>query len=650
MIHIFPLIASNSINPNTLPAVAKVLEHYILIHKLDSVTTHGRIISSANGFTKMARKTFGLENVRPSGSEIGNKPGIKKLNVDKPDFKELNKKYEDGDKGYKGKDNSSPFNVKGISTKTEIEKNSLAVQPTWVTLDTGSGVKLVGVKVVPYTVDDKQIIDLLMYDKNLTGFSHFVTAAERKIASMAYSIWGSTFGKVLDTLSFGSMGSNIISGDPKDDVILGNTDFKKNVFVMLNSMSIPEDFTNDMGTTKKLFNLGWASLIVNDDVNKKVTFCMKEFHGICHSVSHQFLHAGLSKEIKTAYDDLNDVKSASNPIFAKMTKPSNLDSMFHEKLVYHDTLRLMMEQENINLVDVIKAAKSKDYEKIDKTLGGDGVISNKTYEKVQWHNNNPEMKTTITYFLEELMTYLNNNVMLNSYGRELFELNGIDEHSTLTSDMLTDKGNEFVSNNYTKLLHKFVDEKEFDVSHADSLLKSMHNSSDNTINAPDTRMENAYKLLSTDRTKFSRSLTVSKKILTNSVPTLPSTVTDSLANLIALRASQKGDEYIDQTKADLKETVDKLRDTLEKDEDNKKFGGFQKESIVAIIFIFLALVAGITIVQKKEWFEKIFSSNLKKINTSLRYTRMQMHKTGGAKENITSYAKKLGSIFSSGKK
>ena len=75
---------------------------------------------------------------------------------------------------------------------------------------------------------------------------------------------------------------------------------------------------------KKLQSLGWGSIIVLDDVNKRATFCMKEFNGLCSTLQYSFIYTALGKDYTKVYDDLEDVRRASSPFFKMNSRATNL--------------------------------------------------------------------------------------------------------------------------------------------------------------------------------------------------------------------------------------------------------------------------------------------------------------------------------------
>jgi hypothetical protein len=129
---------------------------------------------------------------------------------------------------------------------------------------------------------------------------------------------------------------HVISGDPEKDIIFGSTKYESNVFCLLNSQDLEHDIHfKNAGGISKLFQLGWNSIIINDDVNKRTSFCMKQFGGLCSSVSHQFLFSSFGKENDRVYEKLEDIQKVTTPFFRSKINPSKIfgESLSSEKLL-----------------------------------------------------------------------------------------------------------------------------------------------------------------------------------------------------------------------------------------------------------------------------------------------------------------------------
>lgn len=384
MIYIFPLLTSKSVNPNVIPGVCKALELYVLVYELDKIADKGSKIVNA---LDMAGKAAGLfagnagrlqmkeAEVFLPGTKAGATQGKETAQAQQDVTKVSNAAtvvsgVGKAAKEFKDKDKT---NIQSVN----VNQKDISLAPTWVTVTGEKGLQIVGVKVVPYLIDDTNIVELLMYDKGLNSFETFIRGAERKIAKAAYAMWHATIGKILGTISFGQAGRPTLGIDPKSDIIFGRTEFKDRVFVMLNNMSIPEDFMERVRDTKRLFSLGWKHLLINDDVQKKVTFCMKEFSGVCSSVPHKYIFTSVSKDMGEAYENLNDLKGAANPIFRQ-----HVSGDFRK--IVGESLTIVRE-EHQEFVGLLKSIRTGSFEKIDKEIESIPSENYGTIEKLARH-------------------------------------------------------------------------------------------------------------------------------------------------------------------------------------------------------------------------------------------------------------------------
>jgi hypothetical protein len=77
-------------------------------------------------------------------------------------------------------------------------------------------------------------------------------------------------------------------------------------------------------------------------------------------------------------------------------------------------------------------------------------METKIYDKVQWHLETIEKASVLNYF-KCLMDFLKTHNYLNSYGLEIYEV-GVDTSLSVTSKMLTEKGNAVMESRYDSFL------------------------------------------------------------------------------------------------------------------------------------------------------------------------------------------------------
>jgi len=221
--------------------------------------------------------------------------------------------------------------MKGIrdvgSVNVDMPRNdSLSLEPTYMTAETATGSKVIGIKVIPVPVKSAEgytLAELLAVDQSLDFFHSLVQKYSRKIIR---TFWSACRGLHVPFLS-----DRVVSGDPVKDIIWASSFHKRYVFCLMNFADLSSDFFKSAGGIHKLHSLGWNSFIIADEVNKRAVFCMKEFHGLCSTVPYQFIYSSLGKEHSQVYDNLEDVKKAASPFF-KVSK--NIHQVFGESVAY----------------------------------------------------------------------------------------------------------------------------------------------------------------------------------------------------------------------------------------------------------------------------------------------------------------------------
>jgi hypothetical protein len=81
------------------------------------------------------------------------------------------------------------------------------------------------------------------------------------------------------------------------------------------------------------------------------------------------------------------------------------------------------------------------------------------YDKASWHIDNGENKNEVLKKMKIIFDFLNKNSLLNSDGKELFDL-GINEDSSLHDGLVTNEGKEFLDKNIDKIISKSSKEIE----------------------------------------------------------------------------------------------------------------------------------------------------------------------------------------------
>jgi len=369
MIKIFPLLIDSTIPQNIIPGICKVLERYIIVYKLNTLIAMGGsmgqhvgqrvktgVSNSIDGFLKSKGLHLDSADVY-DGSPIlsENDPDLKnKVN----DAKERNRwgreletyrrekrRQEEFDKSQKERNaiekKKATRELSNMRIDEHVIRSNLSLEPTWITFESTAGTMLVGIKVIPVPITNPDVfIAQLMDDKSISTF-------ERMVLSLGNTIIR-TFRNVMRTylrkpLRIFGITFPEIKGDPFDDIILGKSKFGQDVMLLLNYANIKDDeIFMDAGGLDKLFALGWSSILVADDVAKKVIFCMREFYGHCSFVPYSFVYQAIGKDAMSAYQDLETAKKNMSPFYQQKADASKFfgESVAKELLERYSSLKL----------------------------------------------------------------------------------------------------------------------------------------------------------------------------------------------------------------------------------------------------------------------------------------------------------------------
>ena len=340
MIVVFPMLCSSELNPNILPGVGKVIERYLIVHELD------RILQETKKSASSARVSKGRIEIKESEDDkpINNEQFIS-LTEDQislyeqdigPGTKGKSDRRDKGDKEEKEERKQKQKEVKNAVSGVSMSTEATSIEPTYMQVDrvaNGQSFKdLIGVKVIPFTVtstQDYELVNMLMYDQNLKKLESFLVGFGRSIKRKMYDLYKATI-KSIPMIG----GRGTITGDPRHDVVMAKTSFRKNIFVCVNQMELDDEFFQQAGGIKKLFRLGWSSIISLNESQRIGIFCMQSYSGVCYKVPYSYMFNMLGGPSGKYYTDLSDVKKSSAGLFRKKTKPSKA---FSESL---STLRL----------------------------------------------------------------------------------------------------------------------------------------------------------------------------------------------------------------------------------------------------------------------------------------------------------------------
>lgn len=426
MIYVYPMLASSSVSPAALPGIAKVLERYVLIYEFDDIMRSAKIsakkpiqVTGSGGMLRLVEdggllflEDYVEEQKQSAAKTEQDLATALKKEQDKNE--KLEKKLEQAIgrndrekiKDLSGELRSSTRDLERASKELEHLKSKKAdeerkrdiakdrrergkadvrtvqlggeitAEPTWVKIDTAVGSSVVGVKVIPFPVmSDASLSELMMSDKRLKFLMAGSIQAYRKILKTLYRLWYATIGK----LPF--LGRSPLTGNPRKDVIFNRSLHRDKIFVCLSMMDFDNEFFQSAGGITKLYSLGWSSFVVADDVNKRASFCMKQFKGLCSTVQYSFIYSSLDQS--KVYEDLEDVRRASSPFFRMSTKSSKLlgecvaasklEEFLEEGAYLQEDFKSFMNRLTPKALkrvgsEISKAAKVKNVGKIKKSL------------------------------------------------------------------------------------------------------------------------------------------------------------------------------------------------------------------------------------------------------------------------------------------
>jgi hypothetical protein len=250
-----------------------------------------------------------------------------------------------------------------------MDQDSINTSPTWNTVTDQQGhTKAIGVKVVPFIIDNEEsLVKLMTIDRYRTKLSKNVHTQARKVLRFMHRVANATWKKTVGFLFSwtGFVDKDLVAGtitkNWKNDIILQNTSFKQNMFVLLNKEDLDDDFVKSASGVKKLFGLGWTSFVIADDINKVVTFCMDQYKGMCSMVNYGFLYADARTQGQV-FTDIEDVKRSSGPLFRMKRRRKTMitDSLAQQKLDKYSQDVMISESSIINeslMPDLMKKLK-----------------------------------------------------------------------------------------------------------------------------------------------------------------------------------------------------------------------------------------------------------------------------------------------------
>lgn len=338
MINIYPMLISNTVSKVIIPGIAKVIENYILIYQIDDViwnARQGKIKYKVKG-GKIIREMYTDPGTKGKGEPAPTPRRSRKeieqdISDKKKEIRDIKKDIRDEEKAGREKSREGREDERWEEEKKEKERRlksasvdisqidmaSLSLEPTWVKVDSYvkdiKTTELIGIKAAPFVVkSDEKFAHLLLYDKQVKGIQSLALNWGRKIVRTLWRVWD----RVWTSIILGG-DRTTASGDPRRDILLRRSLFstkkKANIFAVVNMMDLTDDFFQEAGGINKLFKKGWTNLVVVDDVNRMAHFCMRNFRGICTSISYAIIFQRVGQY--KVYESLEDVRRSSSSLF-----------------------------------------------------------------------------------------------------------------------------------------------------------------------------------------------------------------------------------------------------------------------------------------------------------------------------------------------
>lgn len=333
MIVIYPLLLSDTVSKNIVPGLAKVIERYLLIYKMDEIIQSAK----SGGYRKKLKVQGGKLIIKEAEDDDLYLPDSRTKPLPEKEVKdkdhELQKQRSEREQSREDREHKKAMdNAKSATVDIgTMDMQSLSAEPTWVKIDVQVGdikqTDLLGVKVVPVMVkSNEKLVRILMFDKNVKGLHGQVLTFGRKIIRGLWKIWQ----KFWSTVPVVGKGRGVPSGDARQDILLHKSlyahDKRANIFMGINFQDLDDElFFNNAASINKLFKKGWESFIVCDDVNRIAHFCMEDFKGMTTSLNYAMIYQTIGQF--KVYESLEDVKRSSSALFKRKMKTSKLISM-----------------------------------------------------------------------------------------------------------------------------------------------------------------------------------------------------------------------------------------------------------------------------------------------------------------------------------
>jgi len=343
MILIVPILTSGSVSTNVLPGIMKAVEKYTIIYGMDSILRSANALFSKS--VELAGATMQLasgklrikEQYGPQGAgqfQMGSGPQspTKTGQQTTPTQQAATKAL--------GKQLAEP--KRGGAVSFSVDYNNLSLEPTYIQVSTPkSGMQILGIKAIPFPVKSPEmLINQILRDRASKTSDYLSKKYSRMLIRIMF--------RVARKVRIPMLKDRVLTGDPRTDILWASSMYKDNMIVVFNQMELQQaDVFSSPKTVNRLHKLGWSSFILADDINKRATFCMKEFGGVCSTVMYSYLFSSLGSGHAKVYEDLEDVRRSSSPIFRMSTNKRKVfgEGIAQRKINEYSSSEALLEQE-----------------------------------------------------------------------------------------------------------------------------------------------------------------------------------------------------------------------------------------------------------------------------------------------------------------
>ena len=361
MIVIFPLLVSKNVNTNLVQGVAVALERYIAAYAIsdfvgkqkefnkyynykmkggkiyqESDSTYFDLDPLTRGILEEQENLSEAKENMPSNKEIwaardeeARAKAKREKDAEDETKKDRDAKIDRGAAYAKGgvqavqwmkdavankPDAKGEKSTKPGFNKADISKASLTLEPTWVEVTSKDNVtSKLGIKVVPMMIEGFNIRHTMSSDMQKYFLTAFLSGVGRKVMRLVY--------KLLDRWTFYGQRPR---GDIRQDLFYARTGHDGQPFVLLDkNEDIPKFFFSQPQHLLKLWKLSWGNLLIADDHQKTVMFCMKKYKGMCSNFSYSMIFAQV-KDMAKVFEDMEDARKAVGSLFRMNKKISTL--------------------------------------------------------------------------------------------------------------------------------------------------------------------------------------------------------------------------------------------------------------------------------------------------------------------------------------